>query len=116
MSGAIIREALLMVTRRALQHRFGRHSHSYETRPIPTDEAVVPIERARANAAAAGVRVERSAEFRERFASPYVAAERGYIDAVIEPRSTRPKLIAALRMLDNKTDTMPRKKHGNIPL
>jgi propionyl-CoA carboxylase beta chain len=55
-------------------------------------------------------------EFRERFASPYVAAERGYVDAVIEPRFTRPKLIAALRMLDGKTDTMPRKKHGNIPL
>jgi propionyl-CoA carboxylase beta chain len=55
-------------------------------------------------------------EFRDRFASPYVAAERGYIDEVIEPRFTRPKLIAALRMLENKTDTMPRKKHGNIPL
>jgi propionyl-CoA carboxylase beta chain len=73
-------------------------------------------ELAAAGEGAAEVRVERSAEFRERFASPYVAAERGYIDAVIEPRSTRPKLIAALRMLDNKTDTMPRKKHGNIPL
>ncbi len=73
-------------------------------------------ELAAAGEGAAAVRVERSAEFRERFASPYVAAERGYIDAVIEPRSTRPKLIAALRMLDNKTDTMPRKKHGNIPL
>ena len=73
-------------------------------------------ELAAAGEGAAGVRTERSAEFRERFASPYVAAERGYIDAVIEPRSTRPKLIAALRMLDNKTDTMPRKKHGNIPL
>jgi propionyl-CoA carboxylase beta chain len=65
---------------------------------------------------AARVRQQRIEEFRERFASPYVAAERGYVDAVIEPRLTRPKLIAALRMLDNKTDTMPRKKHGNIPL
>jgi propionyl-CoA carboxylase beta chain len=62
------------------------------------------------------LRREKVDEFRQRFASPYVAAERGYIDAVIEPRSTRPKLIAALRMLDNKTETMPRKKHGNIPL
>jgi len=62
------------------------------------------------------VRREKIEEFRDRFASPYVAAERGYIDAVIKPRFTRPKLIAALRMLENKTDTMPRKKHGNIPL
>ncbi len=55
-------------------------------------------------------------EFRERFANPYIAAERGWIDAVIEPRDTRPKLIAALRMLETKRDTMPSKKHGNIPL
>jgi propionyl-CoA carboxylase beta chain len=45
-----------------------------------------------------------------------VAAERGYIDDVIEPRQTRPRIIRALRMLTNKVDTMPRKKHGNIPL
>jgi propionyl-CoA carboxylase beta chain len=56
------------------------------------------------------------AEFRERFASPYVAAERGYVDAVIEPAETRAKLITALRSLENKRDTNPRKKHGNIPL
>ncbi|HVB32894.1 MAG TPA: acyl-CoA carboxylase subunit beta [Patescibacteria group bacterium] len=55
-------------------------------------------------------------EFRERFASPYIAAERGYVDAVIEPAQTRPKLISALRSLENKRDTNPRKKHGNIPL
>jgi propionyl-CoA carboxylase beta chain len=45
-----------------------------------------------------------------------VSAERGYIDAVIEPSQTRPKLIAALRALENKRDTNPKKKHGNIPL
>jgi propionyl-CoA carboxylase beta chain len=56
------------------------------------------------------------AEYRDRFASPFVAAERGYIDDVIEPHETRPRLIRALRMLENKIDTMPRKKHGNIPL
>jgi propionyl-CoA carboxylase beta chain len=55
-------------------------------------------------------------EFRERFANPFVAAERGYVDDVIEPRQTRPRVIRALRMLENKVDTMPRKKHGNIPL
>ena len=55
-------------------------------------------------------------EFNERFANPFIAAERGFIDDVIEPHETRPKLIRALRMLANKVDTMPRKKHGNIPL
>jgi propionyl-CoA carboxylase beta chain len=55
-------------------------------------------------------------EYRNRFANPFVAAERGYIDDVIEPHETRPRVIRALRMLANKTDTMPRKKHGNIPL
>ena len=55
-------------------------------------------------------------EFRERFANPYVAAERGYIDAVIRPRQTRRKLIDALEMLDTKRDKNPPKKHGNIPL
>jgi propionyl-CoA carboxylase beta chain len=55
-------------------------------------------------------------EYKDRFANPFVAAERGYVDDVIEPHETRPKVIRALRMLANKTDTMPRKKHGNIPL
>jgi propionyl-CoA carboxylase beta chain len=62
------------------------------------------------------VRRQKVAEFRERFANPFVAAERGFVDAVIEPRQTRFKVIRALRMLENKVDTMPRKKHGNIPL
>jgi propionyl-CoA carboxylase beta chain len=62
------------------------------------------------------VRAEKIAEFRERFANPFIAAERGYVDDVIEPRQTRPRVINALRMLENKVDTMPRKKHGNIPL
>lgn len=55
-------------------------------------------------------------EFRDKFANPYIAAERGYIDEVIEPSQTRPKLIRALSLLKNKVDTNPRKKHGNIPL
>ncbi len=54
--------------------------------------------------------------YREQFASPYVAASRGYLDDVIEPRETRPRLINALEMLQNKRDTNPQKKHGNIPL
>ena len=62
------------------------------------------------------LRQEKIADFRERFANPYVAAERGYIDAVIEPAHTRAKIITALRSLENKRDTNPRKKHGNIPL
>src|SRR5574341_570369 len=55
-------------------------------------------------------------EYREHFANPYVAAGRGYIDDVIEPHQTRAKLIAGLEMLQNKRDTNPPKKHGNIPL
>ena len=55
-------------------------------------------------------------EYRDKFANPFIAASRGYIDDVIDPRETRPKLIRALEMLRNKVDTLPAKKHGNIPL
>ncbi len=61
-------------------------------------------------------RGELIAEYVERFANPYIAAGRGYIDEIIEPRQTRVKLINALEMLKNKRDTNPPKKHGNIPL
>ena len=64
----------------------------------------------------AAARREKIEEFRDRFANPFVAAERGYVDDVIEPRETRPRVIRAFKMLENKVDTMPRKKHGNIPL
>ena len=59
---------------------------------------------------------EKEAEYRERFAHPYIAAARGYVDDVIDPRETRPRLISALDMLRNKRDENPWKKHGNIPL
>ena len=62
------------------------------------------------------LRQERITEFRDRFANPFVAAERGYIDAVVEPADTRARIITALRALENKRDTNPKKKHGNIPL
>jgi propionyl-CoA carboxylase beta chain len=62
------------------------------------------------------LRREKIEDFRERFANPFLAAERGYIDAIIEPAHTRAKLITALRSLEGKRDTNPRKKHGNIPL
>jgi len=62
------------------------------------------------------VLAEKIAEYKDRFANPFIAAEQGFIDDVIEPRETRPRVIQALRMLENKVDTMPRKKHGNIPL
>jgi acetyl-CoA carboxylase carboxyltransferase component len=55
-------------------------------------------------------------DYKERFANPYVAASRGFIDDVIDPRETRVKVIRALEMLENKTDSNPPKKHGNIPL
>jgi len=59
---------------------------------------------------------EKISEYTEMFANPYKAAERGYIDEVIKPHETRGKLISAFKMLENKVDSMPRKKHGNIPL
>jgi len=61
-------------------------------------------------------KAELVAMYREKFANPYVAAEWGYIDDVIEPKETRPRLINALEMLQNKRDANPPKKHGNIPL
>jgi propionyl-CoA carboxylase beta chain len=62
------------------------------------------------------LRAERVAEFREKFANPYVAASRGFVDEVIHPRQTRTRLIAALAGLETKRDRNPPKKHGNIPL
>jgi len=56
------------------------------------------------------------ADYERQFANPYIAAARGYVDAVIKPSETRPRLIAALELLADKRDTNPRKKHGNIPL
>jgi acetyl-CoA carboxylase carboxyltransferase component len=61
-------------------------------------------------------KAELVADYRAKFANPYVAASRGYIDDVIEPRETRPRLINALEMLNNKRDANPAKKHGCIPL
>ena len=59
---------------------------------------------------------EKVEEFRAKFASPYIAAQRGFVDEIIEPRLTRKKLITGLSMLENKRDTNPARKHGNIPL
>ncbi len=82
-------------------------------------EGAVSIIFKREIAAAADPEAERArlvAEYRAKFANPYVAAARGYLDDVIEPKETRPRLINALEMLRNKRDTNPPKKHGNIPL
>jgi len=59
---------------------------------------------------------EKEAEYAEKFANPYSAAERGFVDEVILPKNTRRKLIKAYTMLENKVATLPKKKHGNIPL
>ncbi|HEY8201467.1 MAG TPA: carboxyl transferase domain-containing protein, partial [Actinomycetota bacterium] len=61
-------------------------------------------------------RAELIAEYAARFATPYVAAERGYVDDVIEPQETRPRLIKALEVLRTKRETLPPRKHGNLPL
>jgi propionyl-CoA carboxylase beta chain len=62
------------------------------------------------------LRAQKVAEFREKFANPYVAADRGFVDEVIEPRQTRRKIISGLDMTRGKRDRNPPKKHGNIPL
>jgi len=82
------------------------------------DGAVNIIFRKELDAAADPVqkKAELVAEYKEKFANPYVAAQRGYIDDVIEPKETRPRLINALEMVRNKRDANPAKKHGNIPL
>jgi acetyl-CoA carboxylase carboxyltransferase component len=61
-------------------------------------------------------RAELIAEYEQRFNNPYIAAERGLVDEVIEPRQTRPRLIRALEMLRTKRESRPPRKHGNIPL
>ena len=65
---------------------------------------------------AAGVRAEKVNEYRAKFSNPYIAAERGFLDAIIAPRRTRPEIVRALRQLRSKRQTLPAKKHGNIPL
>jgi len=62
------------------------------------------------------LRDERVAEYRSKFSNPYIAAERGFIDAVIEPRKTRSYVARALRQLGSKRSALPPKRHGNIPL
>ena len=69
-----------------------------------------------AGAAAAALRAEKVAEYREKFSNPYIAAERGFLDAIVEPRRTRPEIVRALRQLSAKRASLPPKKHGNIPL
>src|SRR4029077_661452 len=61
-------------------------------------------------------RAQKVAEYRQKFSNPYIAAERGFVDTIIEPRQTRPHIIRALRQLRGKRQSLPAKKHGNIPL
>jgi propionyl-CoA carboxylase beta chain len=68
------------------------------------------------SAKVAAARAAKIAEYREKFANPYIAAERGFVDEVIQPRQTRSKLITALGALESKREKNPPKKHGNIPL
>jgi acetyl-CoA carboxylase carboxyltransferase component len=61
-------------------------------------------------------RAELVDEYTERYANPYIAAERGYIDDVIDPADTRIKLVAGLALLESKREELPKRKHGNVPL
>jgi propionyl-CoA carboxylase beta chain len=69
-----------------------------------------------AGARAAAVRAEKVEEYRQKFSTPYIAAERGFLDAIVEPRRTRAEIVRALRQLAAKRAALPAKKHGNIPL
>jgi len=89
---------------------------SAEIAVMGAEGAVNIVYRRELSGAGSDARAAKIAEFNQRFASPFVAAEFGFIDDVIEPRETRLRLINALRALETKVDTMPRKKHGNIPL
>ena len=62
------------------------------------------------------MRQELIADYQEKFTNPYVAANRGFVDDVIDPAETRLRIVRALAMLQNKRDSLPAKKHGNIPL
>jgi propionyl-CoA carboxylase beta chain len=73
-------------------------------------------ELAKAGDEADGARAAKVAEYREKFANPWIAAQRGYVDEVIEPAVTRAKIVSALRLMENKRDSNPPRKHGNIPL
>jgi acetyl-CoA carboxylase carboxyltransferase component len=64
----------------------------------------------------AAKRAELVADYTERYANPYAAAERGFIDDVIEPAETRRKIVAGLRVLRTKREDLPQRKHGNVPL
>ena len=91
---------------------------SAEIAVMGSDGAVNIIHRGDASPQGSGEAARRAkvAEYQDKFENPYVAAERGYVDEVIEPALTRRKLIGALRLLKNKRDTNPPRKHGNIPL
>ena len=85
-----------------------RHYYEFWEPHTYTDPEVGPVLEA--------LRAEFIQQYGDRFANPYIAAERGMIDAVIPPRDTRKEVIRALRLLHNKRESLPPKKHGNIPL
>jgi len=103
------------------KHIRGDANFAYPTAEIAVmgpDGAVNILYKREMDAAAdpAALKDEKTREYREKFANPFVAAERGYVDEVIEPRDTRRRLIQALEVLHTKRDSNPPKKHGNIPL
>jgi len=105
----------------ASKHLRTDFNYAYPTAEIAvmgSEGAVNVLYRREIEAAAdpAAYRAEKTAEFREKFANPFVAASRGFVDEVIRPRETRTKLIAALASTANKREKLPPKKHGNIPL
>jgi len=123
---------ITVITRKAYGGAYcvmaSKHIRTDANYALPSDEiavmgpegAVDIVYKRELNAAPPGdgpkLRREKIAEFRNRFANPFVAAERGYLDGVIEPADTRRLVITSLHALENKRDSNPKKKHGNIPL
>src|SRR4029450_13837502 len=103
------------------KHIRGDVNFAYPTAEIAVmgpDAAVNILYRREMDGAAdpAALKDEKTREYREKFANPYAAAERGYVDEVIEPRDTRRHLVQALEGLHTKRDQKPPRKHGNLPL
>ena len=83
---------------------------------VKKGQALIQLDTTRLGKDLERVRAQLVDDYEQKFNNPYVAAEHGLVDDVIEPRETRPRLIRALEVLRNKRENLPPKKHGNIPL
>ena len=92
------------------------HEVEHEVAGVPRASEIVYRRELQQAADPVARRAELVADYTEKYANPYSAAERGYVDDVIDPAETRQKVVAGLRMLRTKREELPRRKHGNVPL